>query len=55
MQETSNQNAFSFLVKILLVGDCGTGKSSIVLRYADDVFSEAYISTIGVDFKIKTF
>jgi GTPase SAR1 family protein len=55
MQETNNQNTFSYLVKILLVGDSTTGKSSIVLRYADETFTETYISTIGVDFKIKSF
>ncbi|OMJ93914.1 hypothetical protein SteCoe_2963 [Stentor coeruleus] len=42
-----------FLVKVLLIGDYCTGKSSILLRYSDDMFSESYIATIGVDFRIK--
>ncbi|KAK5577645.1 hypothetical protein RB653_002588 [Dictyostelium firmibasis] len=45
---------YEHLLKIVFVGDTGVGKSSILLRFADDTFSESYISTIGVDFKIKT-
>eukprot|EP01127_Copromyxa_protea_P006235 TRINITY_DN1604_c0_g1_i2.p1 TRINITY_DN1604_c0_g1~~TRINITY_DN1604_c0_g1_i2.p1 ORF type:complete len:191 (-),score=42.85 TRINITY_DN1604_c0_g1_i2:90-662(-) len=39
--------------KILLVGDSGSGKSSVIHRYTEGVFSDAYISTVGVDFKVK--
>ena len=31
------------------------GKSCLLVRYADDTYNSSYISTIGVDFKIKTF
>ena len=41
------------ILKILLIGDSGVGKSSIVLRLIDNIYNESYISTIGVDFKIK--
>jgi Ras-related protein Rab-1A len=47
-------NEYDYLFKILLIGDSGVGKSCILLRFADDVFSESHISTIGVDFKIRT-
>ena len=39
-----------YLFKLLLIGDSGVGKSCLLLRFADDSYSESYISTIGVDF-----
>ena len=32
----------------------GVGKSCLLLRYADDSFTQSFITTIGIDFKIKT-
>ena len=43
-----------FLFKLVLIGDTGVGKSCILLRFADDAFTESYISTIGVDFRFRT-
>eukprot|EP01013_Petalomonas_cantuscygni_P038288 TRINITY_DN69367_c0_g1_i1.p2 TRINITY_DN69367_c0_g1~~TRINITY_DN69367_c0_g1_i1.p2 ORF type:complete len:204 (+),score=50.71 TRINITY_DN69367_c0_g1_i1:275-886(+) len=45
---------YDYLFKILLIGDTGVGKSCLLLRFADESWTEHYISTIGVDFKIKT-
>ena len=42
------------LYKLLLIGDSGVGKSSLLLRFSDDSYSESYVCTVGVDFKIKT-
>jgi Ras-related protein Rab-1A len=43
------------LFKVVIVGETAVGKSSLLLRFADDAFTESYISTIGVDFRFRTF
>lgn len=45
---------YDHLFKLLIIGDSGVGKSSLLVRFADDSFSGNYITTIGVDFKIRT-
>eukprot|EP00450_Noctiluca_scintillans_P032170 CAMPEP_0194552172 /NCGR_PEP_ID=MMETSP0253-20130528/96588_1 /TAXON_ID=2966 /ORGANISM="Noctiluca scintillans" /LENGTH=235 /DNA_ID=CAMNT_0039399637 /DNA_START=62 /DNA_END=770 /DNA_ORIENTATION=- len=45
---------YDYLFKLLLIGDSGVGKSCMLLRFADDTYTESYISTIGVDFKIRS-
>jgi len=43
-----------YLIKLLLIGDSSVGKSSLMLRYTDDTFSPNMITTIGIDFKIRS-
>jgi len=38
----------------VLIGDATVGKTSLLLRFADDSFKDNYISTIGVDFRFRT-
>jgi len=45
---------FDALYKIVLIGESNTGKTSMLVRFAESVFTENYLCTIGVDFKIKT-
>merc|ERR1712070_1293584 len=45
---------YDMLIKLLLAGDSGVGKRSILCRYSDDVFNANFLMTIGIDFKIKT-
>ncbi|CAI0437667.1 unnamed protein product [Linum tenue] len=45
---------YDYLFKLLLIGDSSVGKSCLLLRFADDSYVDSYISTIGVDFKIRT-
>lgn len=40
-------------VKLLLLGHSGAGKTSLLMRYANNAFSQTFITTIGIDFKIK--
>ena len=49
-----SQSEHDYFFKILLIGDSGVGKSCLLLRFADDSWTDSHISTIGVDFKIKT-
>ncbi|KAA8591647.1 hypothetical protein FQN60_017021 [Etheostoma spectabile] len=45
---------YDFLYKLLLIGDSGVGKTCLIIRFAEDNFNSTYISTIGIDFKVKT-
>merc|ERR1719215_2100419 len=41
------------LIKLLLLGDSAVGKSSLLVRFSEDIFDENFVLTIGVDFKWK--
>ncbi|KAI1728377.1 ras family domain-containing protein [Ditylenchus destructor] len=45
---------YDALFKLLLIGDSGVGKTCVLYRFSDDAFNATFISTIGIDFKIKT-
>lgn len=52
--KTADGPDYEYLFKLLLIGNSGVGKSCILMRYADNSFTENFFNTIGVDFKIKT-
>jgi len=45
---------YDMVFKLLIIGNSSVGKSSLLLRFADDVFNDSFLPTIGVDFKIRT-
>jgi small GTP-binding protein len=44
----------SYMFKIIILGDPAVGKTSLIKRYTEGVFSESYSKTIGCDFLVKT-
>ena len=42
------------MLKLIMIGDCGVGKTNVLIRFCENTFKQNYIATIGVDFKIKT-
>lgn len=62
---SGKSGAFDYLIKLILIGDSGVGKTCFLLRFSEDSFATSHISTIGkyiqlgnvvigIDFKIKT-
>jgi len=50
----SNNQEYDYLFKLLLIGNSSVGKSSLLVRFVDDIWEENFVPTIGVDFKLKT-
>ena len=44
---------YDHLIKLLMIGDSGVGKTCFLLRFADDNFTSSHLTTIGIDFKLK--
>ena len=42
-----------FVAHIITLGDTQVGKSSLMFQYTDKMFSQEYLTTIGVDLKYK--
>ena len=43
----------SYRGKVILLGDAGVGKTSLIARYVDNMFRSEYIQTVGANFLIK--
>jgi small GTP-binding protein len=48
-----NQN-YDYLIKLLVIGNSGVGKTNMLLKFCDNNFMTSHLTTIGIDFKIKT-
>lgn len=44
------ENEYDYLFKILLIGNSGVGKSSLLFRFSDNIYENEWVPTIGVDF-----
>lgn len=51
MNSSSDKTDYTF--KILTIGESGVGKTCLLLRYTDNKFVKNYLTTIGIDFKVK--
>lgn len=49
-----NPKKSEHLLKLIIIGDCGVGKTNILMRYCENTFKLNYVSTIGVDFKVRS-
>ena len=51
----SRKDSYSddIILNLFLLGDSGVGKTSLMMQYVDGFFPQGYISTIGVEYKIK--
>ena len=41
------KKTYDFLFKLLLIGDCGVGKTELLFRFSDDTYDTTFISTTG--------
>lgn len=51
----ATQSPYDFLIKLVMIGCTGVGKTSISMRLVDHGFSEIFVATIGVEIKLKQF
>eukprot|EP01121_Diplochlamys_sp_Union-15-3_P013579 TRINITY_DN4237_c0_g1_i1.p1 TRINITY_DN4237_c0_g1~~TRINITY_DN4237_c0_g1_i1.p1 ORF type:complete len:236 (+),score=42.16 TRINITY_DN4237_c0_g1_i1:2-709(+) len=51
---TTKNPDYDYMCKLLLLGDSGVGKSALMTRFAEEKFKTSFISTVGIDFKMKT-
>jgi len=53
-QLSKDAGKYDILMKVILIGDSGVGKSCLLMRFSEDTFNQSFINTVGIDFKIKS-
>jgi small GTP-binding protein len=51
--EINNLYGYDHLFKVILVGDTGVGKTSLLLRFVEDTWEDSNQTTIGIDYRTK--
>ena len=49
----ADKTSANYFIKLLLLGDTGVGKSSLMFRFSEGEFKSGLIGTAGVDYKMK--
>lgn len=42
-----SNSGFDFLIRMILIGDTGVGKTSLIMRFSEETFTPQHIATIG--------
>ena len=50
----SRNGQYDYLLKLIIIGDAGVGKTCLLLRFSEESYQNSHIATIGIDFKIRT-
>jgi len=50
----TNSGKYDYLMKLIMIGDSCVGKSCLLIRFSEDTFTTSFISTVGIDFKVRT-
>jgi len=52
-KKNAKGDSHDMVLKVIIIGDSGVGKTNILTRYCEGIFKDSYVATIGVDFKVK--
>ncbi|XP_065657550.1 ras-related protein Rab-3C isoform X2 [Hydra vulgaris] len=51
---SDSKHTAEYIFKLLIIGNSSVGKTCFLLRYSEDSFTSGFVSTVGIDFKVKT-
>ncbi len=49
----NNKQDYDAVLKFLVIGDSGVGKTCVLLNYCEGTFTNVHLTTIGIDYKLK--